>query len=161
MTLESQIERLTSEIKALKTAFEQSAATMPLFTAETTFTTSMNSISFSNPSYDPMQWLPLVSLFHISDTVACGVEPIIVTFDCARGINTFANLEIDRTTIHSPFDVIGTYRLPYNNGARWMVTVRPNVTLQPSTYYTWEPTKLKFVVKAAAGGQLGAKMIWQ
>lgn len=160
MTVESQVEHLTREINALKTTFEQSAAMMQTFTAETTFTTSMNSISFSNPSYDPMQWQPLVSLPDISDTVSCGLEPIIVTFSCDKGFNVFATLEIDRPA-HTPLDLIATYRLPYSGGARWMVTVNPKVTFQPSGYYTWEPTTLRFVVKAAAEGQVEAKMIWQ
>lgn len=160
MSVESQIEKMTNEIYSLKATFEQSAAMMKMTTTEITFSTSMNSISFSNPSYDPLKWQSLISLPKINSTTACGLEPIIVTFDCDSGINTFATLEIEREA-HTPLDLISTKRLPYSGGAQWMVTVNPKVTALPSGYYSWTSTTLKFVVKSAAEGQLGAKMIWE
>lgn len=160
MSVESEIEKMTNEINSLKATFEQSAAMMQMIVTEITFSTSMNSISFTNPSYDPLKWQSLISLPKISATVACGLEPVIVTFDCDAGINTFATLEIERPA-HTPLDLIATYRLPYSGGAKWMVTVNPNVTPLQSGYYSWQSTTLRFVVKSAAAGQLGAKMIWQ
>lgn len=161
MSVEKQIDKLEQELKALKTSFEQSATMMKIYSTEITFSTSMNSIAFSNPSYDPLQWITLVYLPKINASTSCGVEPILVTFNCNKGINTFATLEIEVMTGRSGLRTITTRRIPYSGGSQWLVTANPNVTLQPSGWYTWDPTIIKFVVKSAAEGNLGAKMIWQ
>lgn len=161
MSVEKDIEKMEQEIKALKASFEQSASMMKIYSTQITFSTSMNSVTYSNPSYNPLQWESLVSMPRIDANTHCGVETIVVTFTCSGGINTFATLEIEELVATSGLGVITTTRVPYNGGARWLVTAQPNVTLQPSGWYTWQPTKLRFVVKSAVEGQLGAKMIWE
>ena len=161
MSVEQQIEKLNQEIKSVKTSFEQSANMMKIYTTEITFTTSMNRIVFSNASpYNPFDWVSLVSLPKISATDNCGNEPIVVTFDCEKGINTFATLEVKTANELQGLRNIQLRRLPYSGGSRWLVVSSPKVTTHEQ-YNTWEPSVLQFVVKSAVQGQLRAKMIWQ
>lgn len=160
--VESQITKYEQEIKAIKASFEQSAAEMPMYASQLEFTTSENEVDYYySPSVNPLEWQTIISMPRLSQYVACGVEPIIVTFNCSGGINTFANIEIELIDGRAGLFVTTTRRLPYTGGAQWLVTVQPNVKQKPDGYYTWSPTKLRFVVKSAVSGTLGAKMIWE
>lgn len=161
MRVEKNLNTLEQEIKALKASYEQLAAEMPMYKSEITFTTSINRIEYTSPAIDPTKWESIIALPRLSQNVACGVEPIIVTFECSGGINTFATLEIGDVDVTSGVLAMTTRRIAYSGGARWLVTVSPNVTLESSGWYSWRPTILKFVVRSAVAGNLGAKMIWQ
>ena len=161
MNVESQIIKYEQEIKALKASYEQSAAEMPMFSTQMTFNTSMNTVKYTYPpGIDPLQWSAIIAMPRINLNTACGEEPIVVTFNCDEGINTFASLEIEKISGVVGVFGINVHKIIYNGGARWLVTVQPNVYLQDS-WYVWSPTVLRFVVKSAAKGTLGAKMIWQ
>lgn len=161
MSVQGQINKLEEEIKAIKASFEQSAAQMPMYSSEITFTTSMNMVRYTHPPINPLEWATLVSLPNIDQNTSCGVEPIIVTFTCDKGINTFANLEILVIESLDGLFVTTVRRIPYSGGARWLVTAQPNHEYKQDGYVEWHPTKLKFVVKSAVTGTLGAKMIWE
>lgn len=161
MSVEQQIEKLNQEIKDVKSSFEQSATMMKIYSTKITFSTSMNTIIFSNPSYNPLEWETLVSLPRIDANTRCGVEPIIVTFNCEKGINTFATLEIKVIEGGTGLRTITTKRLPYSGGSRWLVTTSPYTKMNSSGWYNWYPTVIEFNIKSATPGQLEAKMIWQ
>lgn len=164
MRADSQIKQLEQEIKALKASFEQSASMLTVYTEEISFQTSMNVTNFTNSgSYNPLEWQTLVSMNRLPDGTRFSTETIEVTFRCDAGINTFATLEIDKLNgDESGLRAISMRRVPYNGGARWIVTAAPNATLIGTTgYYNWEPTLLNFAVQSAVKGTLEAKMIWQ
>lgn len=159
--VDQQLEKMEQEIKALRASFEINANSMKVYTKELQFTTQKNKTSWSNSqAYNPLQWEQLVSMAKESDGNRFSTETIVVTFDCAAGINTFAQLEINLVSgLDTNWLVIGCRRVPYSNGARWIVTTRPN--LDNPSYDVWYPTVLKFAVQSAAEGTLTAKMIWQ
>lgn len=161
MSVEQQIQKLNQEIKAVKSSFEQSATMMKVYSTEITFSTSMNAVVFSNPSYDPFDWGTLTSMPRVDANTRCGEEPIIVTFSCDGGINTFATLEVKPAKELGGLESIKIRRLPYSGGSRWLVIATPDTTSQSQGWDIWQPTTLTFVVKSAVQGQLGAKMIWQ
>lgn len=161
MSVEQQIEKLNQEIKAVKSSFEQSATMMKVYSTEITFSTSMNAVVFSNPSYDPFDWSTLVAMPRVDANTRCGQEPIIVTFNCDRGINTFATLEVKPSKELGNLESIKIRRIPYSGGSRWLVIIDPDITTPPQGWSIWQPNVLTFVVKSAVQGQLGAKMIWQ
>ena len=160
--VEKQIERMEQEIKAIKASFEKSAAQMPMYSSEITFTTSQNIVKFTHPPIDPRDWATLTSMPRTDVDTYCGKEPIIVTFSCDKGINTFANLEIETISgTSSIFSSSSISQISYNGGARWLVIIQPNTKIGDDGWDIWSPTILRFVVKSAAQGTLGAKMIWQ
>ena len=165
MSVDKQLQKLEEEIKALKTSFEQSAASLNVYTTETTFDTSMNVTNFSNGgAYDPMQWLPLMATYQMSNSTRFDTETFVVTFTCDKGINTFASIEFKNITAEQKgrTSYLTHRRVPFAGGAKWIVTTQPNATLNSGTgFYTWEPTKIKIAVQSAAEGTLGVKMIWQ
>ena len=161
MRVENQITKCEQELKALKSSFQQSAAQMPMFSAQLTFSTSQNAISFTHGAIDPTEWSLLLGMPQTDNNTYCGLESVVVTFNCDGGSNTFANLEIDLIDATNTLFGIETYRTPYNGGARWLVVLQPNVTQRPDFYYDWKPNVLSFVVKSAVAGTLGAKMIWE
>lgn len=162
MSTESQLAKIEREIEAIRTAFSQNASSMTVYTSVLDFTTSRNTTNWSNTGeYNPLQWEPLVSMNRTASGDRFDTETIEVTFTCDAGINTFANLEIDFTSIASGIAVVGVRRVPYAGGARWLVTVTPKSTRDGAGYYTWQPSRLRFAVQSAVEGNLTARMIWQ
>lgn len=163
MRTDNEVKKLEQEIKALKTSFEQSASMLDVYTEEINFETSINVTNFSNSgSYDPLNWSTLMAMRQLPNGTRFSTETIKVTFRCDAGINTFASLEINNITGGAKTAFTTVRRIPYSGGARWLVTVTPNVTPSGTTgYYNWEPTQFKFAVQSAAKGTLEAKMIWQ
>lgn len=163
MRTEQQVQKLEQEIKALRTAFEQNAASMNIQTFTLEFTTSRNTTDWSNSSpYNPLQWDSLISMPMDSNGNRIGMETIEVTFDCSAGINIFANLEINTIEVsNNNWAVISSRRIPYSGGAKWLITVNPNIQMIGDTgIYEWSPSKLLFAVQSAAPGIISARMIW-
>jgi len=160
--VDKQVQKIEQEIEAIRSAFTQNASSMTIHTASLTFTTSRNTTNWSNSgSYSPLQWAPLISMYRTSGGDRFDTETIEVTFSCNAGINTFANLEISFVTITSGLAVVSSRRVPYSGGARWIITVRPNATVDSSDYDVWQPSTLRFAVQSAVQGTLTARMIWQ
>lgn len=162
MSIEQQIEGLEEEIKALKCSFSQSANSMKIYTVEKAFETKANIVRASNPNpYNPLEWSAITSIPKNQNGDGYGRETILATFNCLKGINTFASLEF---TVLAPsgLNIISTKRVPYAGGARWQIEIRPNVTMDGGTgFYIWSTTKLHFAVQSAAEGTLEVKMIWE
>lgn len=162
MRVDSQLQKIEQEIESIRTAFSQNASSMTIYTSTLDFTTSRNTTNWSNSSaYSPLEWEPLISMYRTSGGDRFDTETIEVTFACTAGINTFANLEIDFTSIASGLAVVSSRRVPYSGGARWIVTVRPNSTTDGSGYDVWVPSRLRLAVQSAVQGNLTARMIWQ
>ena len=162
MRVDQQLQKIEQEIESIRSAFTYNASNMDVYTSTLTFTTSKNTINWSNSgSYNPLQWPPLTSMYKTAGGDYFDVESIIVTFACDAGINTFANLEINFVEVKAGLEVISCRRIPYSGGARWLVTVQPKSTMDSLGYYTWQASTLKFAVQSAAPGNLTAKMIWQ
>lgn len=162
MRADQEIQKLTQEIKSIRTAFEQNASSMKVYTSILTFETSKNTTNWSNSQpYDPQNWESLVAMRMGPDNNRFATETIIVTFDCDSGINTFANLEIDFVDVTPGFAVVSCRRIPYSGGAQWSVTVQPNFSGNTPGQYIWKKSILKFGVQSAAPGVLSARMIWE
>lgn len=162
MRVDSQLQKIEQEIESIRAAFSQNASNMTIYTSTLDFTTSRNTTNWSNSgSYSPLEWEPLISMYRTSGGDRFDTETIEVTFTCTAGINTFANLEIDFTSIASGLAVVSSRRVPYSGGARWIVTVRPNSTTDGSGYDVWVPSTLRLAVQSAVQGNLTARMIWQ
>lgn len=162
---DKQIQKLEDEIKALKASFQQSAVMMNIYTTDIQFDTAMNVTNWSNSgSYNPLQWGTLVAMYTLQNGTRFDTETLEVTFTCADGYNTYATLEVDDITPGKETSFFRFYyhRVPYNGGARWIVSVAPNADLVGGTgYYTWAKSTLRFAVQSPAKGTLGVKMIWQ
>lgn len=162
MRIEKQLAQLEEEIKAIKASFAITAASTPVQTKTITFSTSANIINWSNSSpYSPLDWETLVALPKATNGDCYGVEEVQVTFDCSSGSNTIASLEIMEIDTTSGLMIISSRRVPYSGGARWIITISPNVTLQDSGYYTWAQSTIEIAVQSMLPGTLGAKMLWQ
>jgi len=133
MNVEKELKKLEDESKAMKAAFERSAAQIPIFTKTVRHSTSQNRITLKYPgggtSYngDP--------------------ESVIVTFNTNSGINTLAKLEA--TTDNSRLPLVR--RVPFSGGARWSVTANPKGDFDGNN---WSPTNYTFTVQAASEGTL-------
>lgn len=161
MNAAQELQKLEQEVKAIRAAFQQNAATMKVYTSTLQFTTSENFTSWTNSgSYETQDWPALISMEIQSDGKRFDDETIVVTFDCDAGINTFASLEIDPINVKSGMAVLTVERVPYSGGAQWLITLQPRST-QSGGYDVWQPSTLNFAVQSAAPGTLGAKMIWQ
>lgn len=162
MRVDEQLQKIEQEIESIRAAFAQNASTMTIYTTTLDFTTSKNTTNWSNSgAYNPLEWEPLTSMFQTSGGEKFDTETIEVTFDCAAGINTFANLEIDFADVSPGWAVISSRRVPYSGGAKWLVTTQPNFSGPGPGQYVWLPTELRFAVQSAAQGTLTARMIWQ
>ena len=100
MRIETQLEQMEREVKALKASFMQSAAQMNIITTKINFSTEVNICSFDNhQSHDYKDWRRLYgefALFRIgrqSNQYYCD-EPVEVTFRSNNGSNIIGNLEI-------------------------------------------------------------------
>lgn len=162
MRIDQQVQKIEEEIKEIKSSFEHNANSMQVYTSKLVFTTSKNVTNWSNSgAYSPLEWEPLISMFGESNGDKFDHETIELTFDCAYGINTFANLEMRFVSVSSGFVVATTRRVPYSGGARWLIIVQPKATSDSLGYYTWYPSTIEFAVQSAAQGTLRAKMLWQ
>lgn len=168
MRVENQIVKLEREIEAIKSSFEQSAATMNVYTSEIYFETSPNHITWNdNGHWEPIRYAWLDSLAGITQDSqgnysGYGRERFVITFDCDGGSNTFASLELTPVGV-SQIPIVWSKKVPYSGGARWVVLVWDNGTYSTdgSYTYTWRPNRFNIAVQSAMPGRLGAKMIWQ
>ena len=163
MRVEKQISQLEEEIQAIKSSFELQAASAQVETKTITFSTSANIIRWSNSSpYNPLQWETLVSLPKAQNGDCYGNEEILVTFNCASGSNTIASLEIKEISVNAGVVFLSARRIPYSGGARWIINLPPNTTLDGDTgYHIWSPSTIQIAVQSMIEGTLEAKMIWQ
>lgn len=167
MRTEKEVEDLDREIKALKTSFEQSASTMEIYTAQTTFTTQPNKFTVDNvnPSYDYENWYRIVGYYYKHDSVDPNSfyadEPVIVTFRSENGQNVLANLEIGANGDKTSF--LKIVRVPFTGGARWKILCYPQLENvgTPIQYVIRSPWVLNIAVQAGVKGTLEVKMAWQ
>lgn len=166
MTIERQVKELEEELKAIKTSFEQSAATMNVYTTEISFETLPNHIAWNgNGNWEPFKYSWLDSIAgYTSDLqgnhTGYGRERFVVTFNCNGGINTFASLELTPIGVNN-IPIVWIKKVPYSGGARWIVLVWANGTYDEYGDYTWKPNRFKIAVQSAMPGTLGAQMIWE
>ena len=138
MNTQALLKNLRRELQALKTAYAAVATTIPLKTKNLTFTTSENVCHYHSGG---------------TDYDYAAFERIVITLDTPEGVNTIAKLEF---SIDSPF-VLSVKRVPYNGGARWIVTGVPN----QQGGGAWAPSTYNFAVQTLVDGTLTAKMFWE
>lgn len=164
MNVEKETQKLERELKAIKTSFEQSAATMKIYKTQIRFSTSPNQVRWnSNGHWEPLKYEPLDSLAGLtSDSsgnyTGYGHERIVVTFDSEKGQNTFASLELNLIDFRNW--IVWPKRVPYSGGARWVVDLHPNVYQDEQYVWHWKPNILDIAIESSFPGVVGAKMIW-
>lgn len=165
MNVERQLKKMEEETRAIKASFEQAAAMMDVYSTSIQFSTSPNIIHWNGHGhFSPDQYEYLAALRGGTSDLdgnhtGYGQERVVVTFDCDKGQNIFASLEID--LIDSGSWAVWCRRITYAGGARWVVLFQVNSVTDHGTWVNWKPNVVRFTVESAAPGTLGAKMIWQ
>ena len=138
MNVEQQIEKLESEIKALKTGFEQTALTIPVVTKTTSITAAQNKLD--------VKYTYGGTTYEYDENAA---ERLLVTFTTSRGSNTIAVLEVQADhTDASPV----VQRIKYSGGAKWIITGQPHFSGQ-----TWQATSYTITVHSMVDGTLSVE----
>lgn len=138
MNTEKIIKSIEDELDALKTSFEQSATTMPIFTKSVDLVTERNKLDY--------KYTYMGQEFEYDMNAA---ERVLVTFTTSRGSNTIAALEITVDNAKASPEV---RRVDYSGGARWEVIGQPNMN-----YPNWNPTEYTFTVHSMVDGTLTAE----
>lgn len=133
MNTEQRLRELKRELQALKATFLASATQINLFTKTTSFDTKKNSVTVSGFTYEDQ-------------------ERVVVTFTTTEGVNTLAKLEISGNYDLLPY----VRRVPYANGARWVVS---NAAKMPGG--SWTATHYDFTIQSLVNGTATAAMIWE
>ena len=135
MSTEKVLADLENEVKALKTAYEQTALQLPVFTYSIDFRTTLNKMKVTYPGGTPVEF--------------DGIGRVEITFTSSRGANALAFLEVKNNDAGTETVAIKYRRVPYSGGAKWIL-----FGINTETVYTIQ-------VQTAMQGTLGAKMIWQ
>lgn len=139
VAVEQYLEKLESEGKALDVSFERDASIIPFTTKSGSHTTAENKYTYTFTSAKGG------SSFSVD-----GYERTLVTFDTIDGSNTLATLEIDILNSSNSGTWPMVRRIPYSGGARWLVTITPNLDAN----YNRIPTNINFSVNSMAPGTL-------
>lgn len=136
--VEKQLNALETEAHALKIAYEQAATSMPVFTTALDFTPAKNE---------------LVTRYGSTSRTENGIERVVLTLDTEMGANTLATLELETNADAAP----NIRRVPYNGGARWVITNQPRVQSGSWQSGNWLPTTYRFQVQSLVKGILRAE----
>lgn len=135
--IEKQIADLESEGKNLDVAYVRTAANIPIYTKNASYSTAANIITMTYPGGGSSSF---------PDN-----ERTLITFSTNTGANTIAELEVN---VLNPNPTAGVWpivrRIPFSGGAQWIVVVNPNIDAN----FNRQPTNLGFMVVSMIPGTM-------
>lgn len=140
--VENRITKLEDEAHALKTFFSRGGTVFFLYEYQTSFSTSENHII----------------TYHDGTIVLeqYGFERVEITFETYDHKPTVAVVEvIEMTGGHGRVEGATAFRVPYDNGCRWIFQKKAGI----NSSFEWEATHVKLLVRTMVEGTLTTRTV--